>query len=256
MVFASPTSAPGRARRRPAPRLRGRRPDDVAAAARRALRRVHGGRLGRAGHGRLVRSAGRIRHRRLRRLPGRIHPRARSRSPERRRPLVRRHPRPRVPPPASRRGRGAGPGVGLRGLGRLPADRGRRAAPAAGARPRRSRTGRVRRHAAADDVRRGDAAGDGRRLRRQHADSTRPASAPWPAAPPRTSASAAPDRRPDAARLRREGRARRPVGGRDLQAAITGAKLVVLPGVGHVCNIEAPDEFNDAVRTFLHDVVT
>jgi pimeloyl-ACP methyl ester carboxylesterase len=43
---------------------------------------------------------------------------------------------------------------------------------------------------------------------------------------------------------------------RDLQAAIGGARLVVLPGVGHVCNVEAPDEFNDVLRTFLHDTVT
>jgi pimeloyl-ACP methyl ester carboxylesterase len=39
----------------------------------------------------------------------------------------------------------------------------------------------------------------------------------------------------------------------DLRAAIPGARLVVLPGVGHVCNIEAPIEFNLAVRDFLHD---
>jgi pimeloyl-ACP methyl ester carboxylesterase len=38
-----------------------------------------------------------------------------------------------------------------------------------------------------------------------------------------------------------------------LQAAIPGSRLVVLPGVGHVCNVEAPDEFNAAVRDFLHD---
>jgi pimeloyl-ACP methyl ester carboxylesterase len=37
-----------------------------------------------------------------------------------------------------------------------------------------------------------------------------------------------------------------------LQAAIPGSRLVVLPDAGHVCNIEAPDEFNDAVRNFLH----
>jgi pimeloyl-ACP methyl ester carboxylesterase len=43
---------------------------------------------------------------------------------------------------------------------------------------------------------------------------------------------------------------------RDLEAAITGARLVVLPGVGHLCNLEAPDEFNGAVRTFLHDTIT
>jgi pimeloyl-ACP methyl ester carboxylesterase len=38
-----------------------------------------------------------------------------------------------------------------------------------------------------------------------------------------------------------------------LQAAISGSRLVVLPDAGHVCNVEAPDEFNDAVRDFLHD---
>jgi pimeloyl-ACP methyl ester carboxylesterase len=32
-----------------------------------------------------------------------------------------------------------------------------------------------------------------------------------------------------------------------------GSRLVVLPDAGHVCNVEAPDEFNDAVRDFLHD---
>ena len=35
-----------------------------------------------------------------------------------------------------------------------------------------------------------------------------------------------------------------------LRTAIRGAELVVLPGVGHVCNVEAPDEFNAAVREF------
>jgi pimeloyl-ACP methyl ester carboxylesterase len=38
----------------------------------------------------------------------------------------------------------------------------------------------------------------------------------------------------------------------DLQAAIPGSTLVVLPGAGHVCNIEAPEAFNGAVRNFLH----
>jgi pimeloyl-ACP methyl ester carboxylesterase len=38
-----------------------------------------------------------------------------------------------------------------------------------------------------------------------------------------------------------------------LQAAISGSRLVVLPDAGHVSNIEAPNEFNDAVRSFLHD---
>ena len=31
-----------------------------------------------------------------------------------------------------------------------------------------------------------------------------------------------------------------------LHAEIAGSRLVVLPGVGHVCNIEAPDAFNAA----------
>jgi pimeloyl-ACP methyl ester carboxylesterase len=39
----------------------------------------------------------------------------------------------------------------------------------------------------------------------------------------------------------------------DLHAAITGSKLVVLPSTGHVCNVEAPDEFNRAIRTFLRE---
>jgi pimeloyl-ACP methyl ester carboxylesterase len=38
---------------------------------------------------------------------------------------------------------------------------------------------------------------------------------------------------------------------RGLEAAIPDSTLVVLPGAGHVCNIEAPDEFNQAVRHFL-----
>ena len=39
----------------------------------------------------------------------------------------------------------------------------------------------------------------------------------------------------------------------DLHAAISGSTLVVLASVGHLCNIEAPEEFNRAVRTFLGD---
>jgi len=38
-----------------------------------------------------------------------------------------------------------------------------------------------------------------------------------------------------------------------LRAAIADSTLVTLAGVGHVCNIEAPDEFDAAVRAFLHD---
>ena len=37
----------------------------------------------------------------------------------------------------------------------------------------------------------------------------------------------------------------------DLHAAIPGSRLVVLPGIGHACSIEAPDEFNRVVRDFL-----
>jgi pimeloyl-ACP methyl ester carboxylesterase len=37
----------------------------------------------------------------------------------------------------------------------------------------------------------------------------------------------------------------------DLHASIAGSVLVVLSGAGHVCNIEASDEFNAAVRSFL-----
>ncbi len=36
-----------------------------------------------------------------------------------------------------------------------------------------------------------------------------------------------------------------------LRAAIPGSRLVVLPGVGHVSPVEAPDRFNAEVRTFL-----
>jgi pimeloyl-ACP methyl ester carboxylesterase len=39
----------------------------------------------------------------------------------------------------------------------------------------------------------------------------------------------------------------------DLHAAIAGSKLVVLADVGHLCNIEDPDAFNDAVRSFIRD---
>lgn len=37
-----------------------------------------------------------------------------------------------------------------------------------------------------------------------------------------------------------------------LHEAITSSTLVLLPNAGHVCNIEAPEEFNRAVRNFLH----
>ena len=36
-----------------------------------------------------------------------------------------------------------------------------------------------------------------------------------------------------------------------LHAGIPGSRLVVLSGVGHVCNLEAPERFNEEVRAFL-----
>lgn len=36
-----------------------------------------------------------------------------------------------------------------------------------------------------------------------------------------------------------------------LHAAISGSTLVVLPGAGHVCNVEAADDFNASVSAFL-----
>ena len=41
-----------------------------------------------------------------------------------------------------------------------------------------------------------------------------------------------------------------------LHGAIAGSALVYLPGVGHVCNLEAPDEFNHTVRDFLRSHTT
>jgi pimeloyl-ACP methyl ester carboxylesterase len=38
-----------------------------------------------------------------------------------------------------------------------------------------------------------------------------------------------------------------------LHAAVAHSRLVVLPGVGHVCNVEAPHEFNTLVRDFLRE---
>lgn len=36
-----------------------------------------------------------------------------------------------------------------------------------------------------------------------------------------------------------------------LRSAIAGSRLVVLPNAGHLCTLEAPEEFNAAVRDFL-----
>lgn len=41
---------------------------------------------------------------------------------------------------------------------------------------------------------------------------------------------------------------------RDLHAAIPASTLVVLPGVGHQCDMEAPERFNAEVRGFLRSV--
>jgi pimeloyl-ACP methyl ester carboxylesterase len=38
-----------------------------------------------------------------------------------------------------------------------------------------------------------------------------------------------------------------------LHTAISGSTLLVLPNAGHLCNVEAPDDFNDVVREFLHN---
>ena len=37
---------------------------------------------------------------------------------------------------------------------------------------------------------------------------------------------------------------------RQFEDAVPGAKLVVIPGAGHVSNLEMPEQFNDAVREF------
>jgi pimeloyl-ACP methyl ester carboxylesterase len=37
-----------------------------------------------------------------------------------------------------------------------------------------------------------------------------------------------------------------------LRATIPGSELAILPGVGHVCNLEAPVAFNDILRAWLH----
>ncbi|MPZ70542.1 MAG: alpha/beta fold hydrolase [Actinobacteria bacterium] len=38
---------------------------------------------------------------------------------------------------------------------------------------------------------------------------------------------------------------------RDMHETVPGSKLVVIPGVGHISNLEAPEAFNDAVTGFL-----
>jgi pimeloyl-ACP methyl ester carboxylesterase len=38
---------------------------------------------------------------------------------------------------------------------------------------------------------------------------------------------------------------------RRMATAITGATLVIVPGAGHLSNLEQPDLFNNALNTFL-----
>jgi pimeloyl-ACP methyl ester carboxylesterase len=38
---------------------------------------------------------------------------------------------------------------------------------------------------------------------------------------------------------------------RDIHARVPGSKLVVIPGAGHICNLEAPERFNAEIREFL-----
>jgi pimeloyl-ACP methyl ester carboxylesterase len=42
--------------------------------------------------------------------------------------------------------------------------------------------------------------------------------------------------------------------GRDLHGKIPGSRLVVIPGAGHQCDLEAPDRFNAEIRSFLRSV--
>jgi pimeloyl-ACP methyl ester carboxylesterase len=39
--------------------------------------------------------------------------------------------------------------------------------------------------------------------------------------------------------------------GEELHARIPGSTFVVIPGPGHMVNLEAPDRFNEEVRGFL-----
>ncbi len=41
---------------------------------------------------------------------------------------------------------------------------------------------------------------------------------------------------------------------RQLSDAIPGARLVVIPGAGHVCNLEAPERFNAELRAFYNSL--
>jgi pimeloyl-ACP methyl ester carboxylesterase len=41
---------------------------------------------------------------------------------------------------------------------------------------------------------------------------------------------------------------------RELHRKIPGSRLVVIPGVGHMCSVEAPERFNAEVRGFLRSL--
>ena len=41
--------------------------------------------------------------------------------------------------------------------------------------------------------------------------------------------------------------------GEELHARIPGSTLVILPGVGHLCNVEGADQFDREVRALLRD---
>jgi hypothetical protein len=81
--------------------------------------------------------------------------------------------------------------------------------------------------------------------------STRPASGPWPAPRPRTCATPCPGStsRPCWSTAARTCASLAVA--EDLNTAIPGSTLVVLPRAGRVCNIEVPEAFNQAVRSFL-----
>jgi pimeloyl-ACP methyl ester carboxylesterase len=52
-----------------------------------------------------------------------------------------------------------------------------------------------------------------------------------------------------------EADSRSPLGaGEAIRDGIRGAEMVVIPGAGHVSNMEQPERFNSEVRTFLQNL--